>query len=44
MSSTVLMPNQRLSFTGFLVALIETLGAIFVAAYCREDDIEPFGL
>jgi hypothetical protein len=44
MSSTVLMPSQRLSFTGFLVALVDTLGAIFVAAYSREDDIEPFGL
>ena len=44
MSSTVFMPSQRLSFTGFFLALVETLGAILVAAYSRQDDIEPFGL
>jgi hypothetical protein len=44
MSSTILLPSQRLSFTGFIMALIETVAAVLVAAYSREDDIEPFGL
>ena len=44
MSSTVMMPSQRLSFAGFLLALLETLTTVLVAAYSREDEIEPFGL
>lgn len=44
MSSTILLPSQRLSFTGFIMALIETIGTVLVAAYLREDDIEPLGL
>jgi hypothetical protein len=44
MSSTIHMPAQRLSFLSLCSALIEAAGLILIAAYSRQDDIEPFGL
>ena len=44
MSSTIHLPTQRLSLIALLYALSETVGMILLAAYSREDDIEPFGL
>ena len=44
MSSTIHMPAQRLSLLSLCSAFIEAAGLILIAAYTRQDDIEPFGL
>jgi hypothetical protein len=44
MSSTIHLPAPRLSFLTLCSAFIEAAGLILIAAYSREDDIEPFGL
>jgi hypothetical protein len=44
MSSTIHMPAQRLSLLSLCSAFIEAAGMILIAAYSRQDDIEPFGL
>jgi hypothetical protein len=44
MSSTIRLPASRLTFLSLCSAFIDAAVLILIAAYSREDDIEPFGL